>query len=146
MAATPKAKIQYYGTGRRKSSIARVFLRKGTGKIVVNHREFDDYFPRETARMVIRQPLEAVDMVEKVDLYVTVRGGGMTGQAGAIQLGISRALVQYDEKTGGDSTDEKSIRKTLRRSGAFLTRDARKVERKTVGNPKARRGKQFSKR
>lgn len=144
--ATKKEKVQYYGTGRRKSSIARVFLRPGKGEVIVNHRTFEDFFPRETARMIIRQPLEAVGMTDKFDLYITVRGGGMTGQAGAVRLGIARALVQYDEI---DSTAEGGIngfRKILRESGDFLTRDARIVERKKVGRHKARRGVQFSKR
>jgi len=149
MASKKKAITQYYGTGRRKSSVARVFLRPGTGKIMVNHRSFEDFFPRETARMVIRQPLEAVEMADKFDLFVTVRGGGMTGQAGATQLGIARALVQYDETDGeGASTEAGGIsgfRKILR-AGNFLTRDAREVERKKVGRHKARRGTQFSKR
>jgi small subunit ribosomal protein S9 len=140
---------QYYGTGRRKSSIARVFLRPvksgEEGKIVINHRTFEDYVPIDTARMHIMRPLEAVDMPTKFNIYVTVRGGGTTGQAGAIQLGIARALVQYDEI---DATEEGGIngfRKILR-AGDFLTRDAREVERKKIGRSKARRGKQFSKR
>ncbi len=126
---------QYYGTGRRKSSSARVFLRPGTGNIVINQRSLDEYFGRETARMVVRQPLELVEMVEKFDLYITVAGGGTTGQAGAIRHGITRALMQFDE----------SLRPTLRKAG-FVTRDARKVERKKVGLHKARKRPQFSKR
>ena len=124
-----------YGTGRRKSSTARVFLRKGTGKIVINQRPIDEFFGRETARMIVRQPLELTKSTETFDVICTVAGGGITGQAGAIRLGISRALVAYDEGMKGD----------LRRAG-FMTRDAREVERKKVGLHKARRATQFSKR
>ncbi len=126
---------QYYGTGRRKSSSARVFLRPGTGNIVVNKRSLEEFFGRETARMVVRQPLELVEMTEKFDLHITVAGGGTTGQAGAIRHGITRALMEFDE----------SLRPTLRKAG-FVTRDARKVERKKVGLKKARKKTQFSKR
>ena len=126
---------QYYGTGRRKSSSARVFLRPGTGNIVINKRSLEEYFGRETARMVVRQALEHVEMTEKVDLHITVSGGGTTGQAGAIRHGITRALMEFDE----------SLRPTLRKAG-FVTRDARKVERKKVGLKKARKRPQFSKR
>lgn len=126
---------QYYGTGRRKTSTARVFLRTGIGNITVNHRTLDAYFGRETARMVVRQALEAVGMSDKFDLYITVSGGGMSGQAGAIRHGITRALMQYDE----------SLRNPLRKAG-FVTRDAREVERKKVGLRKARRATQYSKR
>jgi len=126
---------QYYGTGRRKSSVARVFLRAGTGKLVVNGREIADYFARETDLMVINQPLEATETTEQFDAYITVCGGGTTGQAGAVRHGISRALVAYDEAN----------RPTLRARG-LLTRDARQVERKKVGLRKARRRPQFSKR
>ena len=126
---------QYYGTGRRKSSTARVFLRAGTGNIQINKRSIETYFGRETARMVVRQPLELVEMVEKFDLYITVKGGGTTGQAGAIRHGITRALMEYDE----------SFRGALRKAG-FVTRDARKVERKKVGLHKARKRPQYSKR
>ena len=129
------AQETYYGTGRRKSSAARVFMRKGTGNITVNRRSLDEYFDRETARMVIRQPLEIVNMAENFDIMVTVRGGGGTGQAGAIRHGITRALMEYDGE----------LRPTLRRAG-FVTRDAREVERKKVGLRKARRATQFSKR
>jgi small subunit ribosomal protein S9 len=129
------ADTQYYGTGRRKSSTARVFLRPGTGKILINKRTIEDFFSRETARMVVRQPLELVELLEKFDLYVTVVGGGTTGQAGAIRHGITRALMQYDE----------SLRPALRKAG-YVTRDARKVERKKVGLHKARKRPQFSKR
>ncbi len=126
---------QNYGTGRRKSSTARVFLRPGNGQIVINKRSIDEYFGRETARMVVRQPLELLEVSEKFDLYVTVAGGGNTGQAGAIRHGLARALVEYNE----------DFRRPLRQAG-FLTRDARKVERKKVGLHKARRATQFSKR
>ena len=125
----------YYGTGRRKSSSARVFVRPGTGNITVNKRSLDQYFGRETGRMVVRQPLELVDMVDKFDIAVTVTGGGDSGQAGAIRHGITRALIAYDE----------SLRSPLRRAG-FVTRDAREVERKKVGLRKARRATQYSKR
>ena len=126
---------QHYGTGRRKTATARVFLRPGTGNIVVNRRPLDAYFGRETARMVVRQALNAVDLADRFDLYVTVRGGGMSGQAGAIRHGITRALMAYDE----------SLRTPLRKTG-FVTRDAREVERKKVGLRKARRATQYSKR
>nr|WP_301003341.1 30S ribosomal protein S9 [Pseudoalteromonas sp.] len=126
---------QYYGTGRRKSSSARVFLRPGTGNIVINKRSLEEYFGRETARMVVNQALELVDMKEKFDLHITVSGGGTTGQAGAIRHGITRALMEFDE----------SLRPQLRKAG-FVTRDARKVERKKVGLKKARKRPQFSKR
>lgn len=126
---------QYYGTGRRKSSAARVFLRPGNGQITVNSKSLDDFFGRETARMIVRQPLELTQNTDKFDAYVTVEGGGITGQAGAIRLGIARALVEYN----GDLKSE------LRKAG-FMTRDAREVERKKVGLHKARRATQFSKR
>jgi small subunit ribosomal protein S9 len=126
---------QFYGTGRRKSSTARVFLRPGNGNIVVNDRVIDAFFGRETASMIARQPLELTKLTEKFDIKVTVSGGGTTGQAGAIRLGISRALVEYDD----------TLKAELRRAG-FMTRDAREVERKKVGLRKARRATQFSKR
>ena len=126
---------QYYGTGRRKNSTARVFLRPGSGNIQINNRELSEYFGRETAQMVVRQPLEAVEMTEKFDLYITVSGGGTTGQAGAIRHGITRALMQYDE----------AFRGALRKEG-YVTRDARQVERKKIGLHKARKRPQFSKR
>jgi small subunit ribosomal protein S9 len=129
------ATTQYYGTGRRKSSAARVFLRPGSGQIMVNSKTLDDFFGRETARMIVRQPLELTQNVDKFDAYVTVEGGGITGQAGAIRLGISRALVEYNAELKTD----------LRKAG-FMTRDAREVERKKVGLHKARRATQFSKR
>ncbi len=124
-----------YGTGRRKTSAARVFLNRGNGDITVNGRPLDKFFGRETARMVVRQPLVVTDMADKVDISVTVTGGGTTGQAGAIRHGIARALVEHDE----------AMRSTLRRAG-FLTRDARAVERKKVGLHKARKRPQYSKR
>ena len=124
-----------YGTGRRKTATARVFLRAGAGNIRVNDRTLDEFFGRKTARMIVRQPLEVVNLENKFDVSVTVRGGGMTGQAGAIRHGLTRALIEYDE----------TLRKPLRDAG-FVTRDAREVERKKVGFRKARRGTQFSKR
>lgn len=126
---------QYYATGRRKSSAARVFLKKGSGNIIVNNKPLDEYFSRATSCMVVRQPLEAIDSLESFDLYITVTGGGSTGQSGAIRHGVARALVSYDEGN-----------KAAMRSNGFLTRDARKVERKKVGLRKARRAVQFSKR
>ena len=130
------ASLQHnYGTGRRKSSTARVFLRKGQGKITVNERPLDEFFGRETSRMIVRQPLVVSQMTDKFDVTVTVEGGGITGQAGAIRLGIARALVEYDE----------TLKPDLRKAG-FMTRDAREVERKKVGLHKARRATQFSKR
>lgn len=126
---------QNYGTGRRKTSAARVFLRPGTGQITVNSRPLDQFFGRETARMVVRQPLELVEMTDKFDVLVTVSGGGTTGQAGAIRHGLTRALIEYDE----------AFRSPLRKAG-FVTRDAREVERKKVGLRKARKRPQFSKR
>ena len=126
---------QYYGTGRRKSSTARVFLKSGSGSISVNGRSLEQYFGRETARMVVRQPLELTELLEKFDINITVTGGGGSGQAGAIRHGITRALMQYDE----------SLRPSLRKAG-YVTRDAREVERKKVGLRKARKRPQFSKR
>ena len=126
---------QNYGTGRRKSSTARVFLRKGSGNISVNGRPLDEFFGRETARMIVRQPLELTQNTDNFDILVTTTGGGTTGQAGAIRLGIARALVEYDE----------TLKAPLRTAG-FMTRDPREVERKKVGLHKARRATQFSKR
>ena len=126
---------QYYGTGRRKSSTARVFMPPGGGTISVNGRSLDEYFGRETARMVVRQPLELVEMTDRFDLKVTVNGGGGSGQAGAIRHGLTRALIDYDE----------TLRSPLRQAG-FVTRDDRAVERKKVGLRKARKRPQFSKR
>ncbi len=124
-----------YGTGRRKTSKARVYLTPGTGKITVNERSLDEFFGRETGRMIVRQPLEVVQMNSRFDIKVQVAGGGITGQAGAIRHGITRALIEFDE----------SLRQPLRKAG-FVTRDAREVERKKVGRRKARRGPQYSKR
>ncbi len=126
---------QNYATGRRKTSTARVFLTKGTGNITINSRPLDQYFGRQTARMIVRQALETVDMAESFDVKATVKGGGTTGQAGAIRHGIARALMEYNEE----------LRPTLRRAG-LVTRDAREVERKKIGLRKARRATQFSKR
>ncbi|MEN9704892.1 MAG: hypothetical protein RLZZ393_771 [Pseudomonadota bacterium] len=124
-----------YGTGRRKTSTARVYISSGTGKITVNDRSLDEFFGRETGRMIVRQPLELVQLADRFDISVTVAGGGITGQAGAIRHGITRALIEYDE----------TLRSPLRKAG-FVTRDAREVERKKVGRRKARRGPQYSKR
>ena len=126
---------QYYGTGRRKSSKARVFLRKGKGNITINKRPIDEFFGRETAVMIVRQPLEKLDMTDQFDISCTVEGGGISGQAGAIRLGLSRALMEYDSE----------LRSPLRKAG-FVTRDAREVERKKVGLHKARKATQYSKR
>ncbi|ERL56287.1 30S ribosomal protein S9 [Psychrobacter sp. NPDC078370] len=124
-----------YGTGRRKTSTARVFLSKGTGSIVVNGKPLDEYFSRETSRMVVRQPLELLDSANAYDLYVTVAGGGISGQAGAIRHGITRALIEADE----------TLKPALKAAG-FVTRDSRQVERKKLGLRKARKRPQFSKR
>jgi small subunit ribosomal protein S9 len=129
------ASEQYYGTGRRKSSAARVFLTRGTGKIMVNDRPLDEFFGRETARMIVRQPLEKLEMTENFDVRATVKGGGISGQAGAIRLGVTRALMEYDSE----------FRDPLRKAG-YVTRDAREVERKKVGLHKARKATQYSKR
>jgi len=125
----------YYGTGRRKSSVARVFMQKGQGKIVVNGKPLDEYFARETGRMVVRQPLELTDNLQSFDILVNVCGGGETGQSGAIRHGVTRALIDFDL----------AMKPELSAAG-FVTRDAREVERKKVGLRKARRAKQFSKR
>ena len=124
-----------YGTGRRKTATARVFMSAGTGKITVNDRTLETYFGRETARMIVRQPLELVEMLEKFDLKITVAGGGIGGQAGAIRHGITRALIEFSE----------DLKSPLRKAG-FVTRDAREVERQTVGLRKARKRPQYSKR
>ena len=126
---------QYYGTGRRKSSTARVYLRPGKGKFIVNRMDFNNYFNRDSLKLKINQPLELVGLVESFDILVNVKGGGKSGQAGAIRLGIARALLQYDQNLRGD----------LKKQG-MLTRDARKVERKKYGQPGARKRFQFSKR
>ena len=133
--AAAKPKEQFYGTGRRKSSTARVFLRPGKGDIVVNKESLDTYFGRETSRMVVKQPLALVGETENFDIYATVKGGGDTGQSGALRLGITRALMEYNE----------DLRPELRKAG-FVTRDSREVERKKVGLKKARKRPQFSKR
>lgn len=129
------AEETHYSTGRRKNSSARVYLRRGSGRIMVNKRPLDEFFGRETSRMVVRQPLETAKLVDTFDITVTVHGGGTTGQAGAIRHGITRALIEYDE----------SLKPDLRRAG-FVTRDAREVERKKVGLHKARKRPQYSKR
>ncbi|MBP7370691.1 MAG: 30S ribosomal protein S9 [Arenimonas sp.] len=126
---------QNYGTGRRKSSTARVYLKKGEGNIVINGRAIEEFFGRETSRMIVRQPLELTNSTNQFDVSVTVAGGGITGQAGAIRLGIARALIEYND----------TLKPELRKAG-FVTRDAREVERKKVGLRKARRATQFSKR
>lgn len=124
-----------YGTGRRKTSVARVFIKKGSGNIVVNGKPVDEYFARETGRMVVRQPLELTQTLENFDIQINVHGGGQSGQAGAVRHGITRALIDYDE----------TLKSELSKAG-YVTRDAREVERKKVGLRKARRRKQFSKR
>jgi small subunit ribosomal protein S9 len=129
------AEETHYSTGRRKSSAARVFLKRGSGQILVNKRPLDEYFGRETSRMVVRQPLETSELMDKFDITITVKGGGNSGQAGAIRHGITRALMEYDA----------SLRGILRKAG-FVTRDAREVERKKVGLHKARKRPQYSKR
>lgn len=146
--ATASAK-KLYGTGRRKTSTARVTLKPGTGNIIINDRTLDVYFGRETARMIVRQPLEVTETVGKFDVSVVVDGGGINGQAGAIRHGIARALVEFEEGDSRPAAGEESvggpIRKALRKAG-YLTRDAREVERKKVGLKKARKGTQYSKR
>jgi len=142
------AETHFYGTGRRKTSTARVFLKSGKGSIVINNRTLEEYFGRETARMIVRQPLEATELTNKFDVIVTVKGGGMNGQAGAIRHGITRALIKYDEGDDiatGTGTEGHTLRKILRKAG-YVTRDAREVERKKVGKHKARKGTQYSKR
>jgi small subunit ribosomal protein S9 len=129
------ADTQFYGTGRRKTSTARVFMKPGKGAITVNDKPLDSFFGRKTAQMIVRQPLELMQVTDKFDVNVTVKGGGTTGQAGAIRHGLTRALMEYDE----------SMRPMLRKAG-FVTRDAREVERKKVGLRKARRATQYSKR
>jgi small subunit ribosomal protein S9 len=131
----PATQQNHYGTGRRKTATARVYLKPGKGVITVNDRTLDEFFGRETGRMIVRQPLEAVQLTTTFDITVKVDGGGITGQAGAIRHGITRALIKHDE----------TLRKPLRAAG-FVTRDAREVERKKVGRRKARRGPQYSKR
>ena len=125
----------YYGTGRRKSSVARVFLKKGSGKITVNKKDLDEYFSRETGKMIVQQPLALIDSMDAFDIKITVHGGGESGQAGAIRHGMTRALIEYDQE----------LKSSLSKAG-FVTRDPREVERKKVGLHKARKRKQFSKR
>ena len=129
------ASTQYYGTGRRKTSTARVFIKPGNGNITINNRSLDAYFGREVARMIVKQPLELLESADKFDIFVTVAGGGSFGQAGAIRHGLTRALIEYDEGN----------RSALRKAG-FVTRDSREVERKKVGLRKARKRPQYSKR
>lgn len=129
------AEKNFYGTGRRKTSTARVFLKAGEGNIVINDKTLEEYFGRKTARMIVKQPLVTTDLLNKFDIMVTVVGGGISGQAGAIRHGLARALLKYDEE----------LRKTLRSAG-FVTRDSREVERKKVGHRKARKVPQYSKR
>ncbi len=129
------AGTDYHAIGRRKSSTARVYLRKGEGNIIINNRSIDDYFGRATSRMIVRQPLEVVNMTQNFDFVINVKGGGASGQAGAIRHGLSRVLIRYDE----------TLRPVLKKGG-FLTRDAREVERKKVGLHKARKRPQYSKR
>ncbi|MEE8221403.1 MAG: 30S ribosomal protein S9 [Woeseiaceae bacterium] len=129
------SEAEFYGTGRRKTSTARVYMKTGRGDITINNRPLDKFFGRQTAQMIVRQPLELMNLTDKFDISVTVSGGGTTGQAGAIRHGLTRALMQYDE----------SLRPALRKAG-FVTRDAREVERKKVGLRKARRATQYSKR
>ncbi len=144
MATTPRQ----YGTGRRKTATARVFLQRGKGKLVVNHKPLEEFFGRETARMVVRQPLELLALSNQFDIYVTVSGGGISGQAGAIRHGITRALIRHEKTESGDEGGEGGQgewHSALRKAG-FVTRDPRKVERKKVGLHKARKRPQFSKR
>ena len=152
--ATPKSKKatikQNYGTGRRKSAVARVFMKKGKGQLVVNGRSLEQYFGRKTHRIIAMQPLELLGVANDFDFYITVDGGGHTGQAGAIRLGVTRALIEYDEAGAaplaeGEEVNENSYRRRLRTAG-YVTRDAREVERKKVGLKKARKRSQFSKR
>ncbi len=153
--AVAKQASTYYGTGRRKSSTARVYLKPGKGSIIINDETLEKYFGRKTARMIVRQPLEATNLLEKFDVTVNVAGGGTSGQAGAIRHGIARALLQYgvvigdvdggDGEAGSNANGDITLRKILRKAG-YLTRDAREVERKKVGLKKARKGTQYSKR
>lgn len=159
--AQKKSTVQYYGTGRRKSSCARVYLKRGTGKITINDRTLEVYFGgRQAAHMIVRQPLALLELADKFDVNVTVHGSGPMGQAGAIRHGITRALIQYDESTGAKpakvteaddeegsegGSDASSYRRILRKAG-YVTRDSREVERKKVGHRKARKVEQYSKR
>lgn len=153
MARSSAAKKEfYYGTGRRKTSSARVFLKRGTGKVTINKNSLEEYFGRPTARMVVMQPLELLELANKFDVVITVKGGGIMGQAGAIRHGITRALIRYDEvdmpeqaETADAESSSTSYRRILRKKG-YVTRDSRKVERKKVGLHKARKRPQYSKR
>ncbi len=146
MATAAKQTDYFRGTGRRKSSVARVLIRKGSGNFTINKRSLQDYFGgRESARMIVRQPLEAVNVLDQFDIAVTVAGGGLTGQAGAVRHGITRALIAFDERDGSDGSEPTAWRRILRKL-KLVTRDARCVERKKVGLHKARRATQFSKR
>jgi small subunit ribosomal protein S9 len=152
IAKSKKAAVVYdYATGRRKTAVARVFMKKGTGLITINDRSLDKYFGRKIQQFIVKQPLELLNLNDQLDLKITVHGGGLTGQAGAIRLGIARALVESEEKNiqviPGEEAEvnENSFRRKLRAAG-FLTRDSRAVERKKVGLRKARAAKQFSKR
>lgn len=137
---------QHHGVGRRKTSSARVFIKPGTGKILVNQRSLEEYFPRPTLCILVRQPLKAVELENQLDILVNVQGGGVSGQAGAVRLGIARALVAYDTSTGVSAQPEgQTFKQVLRRAG-LVTRDARKAERKNVGRHGSRRWKQRSKR
>lgn len=140
-----KALKQNYGTGRRKTAAARVFLRSGKGNIIINGKPLDQYFGRETARMIVRQPLVTIEGADRFDVYATVIGGGISGQAGAIRHALTRALIEYDEKDSATGEGTAAWRRTLRRAG-FVTRDPRVVERKKVGLHKARKATQYSKR
>lgn len=142
MAAAEK---NFYGTGRRKTSTARVFLKPGKGNIVINDKTVEEYFGRETSRMIVRQPFVVTDLQGKFDITVTVSGGGMNGQAGAIRHGIARALAKYELGTSAGDEADVVVKQALRRAG-YMTRDAREVERKKVGKHKARKGTQYSKR
>ncbi len=152
MATSTAKTVQNYGTGRRKSAAARVFIKRGRGNILINDRTLDEYFGRKTSRMVVRQPLMLLDIATTFDLHITVKGGGASGQAGAIRHGIARALVEYDEQDtdGGEGGEDGKTgingwQQLLRKAG-LLTRDSRIVERKKVGLHKARKAPQYSKR
>lgn len=139
------AKKRFTGTGRRKTSTARVYIKPGNGSITVNQQTLEHYFGRKTSRMIVRQPLEITGLIDKFDIMIKVVGGGINGQAGAIRHGIARALLQFEIDSGSDIYADNAIRTLLRRAG-YLTRDAREVERKKVGLHKARKGTQYSKR
>lgn len=143
--AKKTANYTYNAVGRRKTAAARVFIKAGEGNISINGKGLDDYFGRKTSRMIVRQPLELIEAAQQLDYFITVSGGGANGQAGAIRHGIARVLIELDEANGTDGEEPTSFRRILRTAG-FVTRDARKVERKKVGLRKARRATQFSKR